>query len=487
MRDHIAIKNLFEAVQTAAIFPDSKTFCDAIPKMELSSIETNFEHQSKLASFDIKQFVLQHFELPEKIASSFVANKNGTVEAHIEALWSVLLREPTVSNAGTLLTLPKSYIVPGGRFGEIYYWDSYFTMLGLQVAGKIEWIEHMIFNFAHLIQTVGYIPNGNRTYYIGRSQPPFFSLMVDLLASIKGDQVLSNYLPIMQKEYDFWMQTMRAVELADRAILNRYWDENETPRPEAYKEDMELAHQSNLPAPTMYRHIRAAAESGWDFSTRWFKEANDFATIHTTDIIPVDLNALLYQVENILAKAHQLAGHEEQVNHFTKAKEERKKLLVKYCWHPSLEIYCDYDFVNKKPKDTISLAICYPLFTKMASNQEAAAVAKCIEEKLLFEGGLITTTNESGQQWDSPNGWAPLQWIAVKGLMHYGYDALANKIMQRWLTLNRNVFARTGKMMEKYNVVNTALEAGGGEYEGQDGFGWTNGVFLAMTDLVKKG
>ncbi len=484
MRDHTQLKVLFDAVQFSGLFSDSKTFCDAVPLTELATIEAKFQAEKELPNFDLLLFINRHFILPEKVASAFIADKTGTVEKHIENLWPALLRQPDASNSGTLLALPHEYIVPGGRFREIYYWDSYFTMLGLKAAGKVDLIERMIQNFAHLIQTVGYIPNGNRTYYIGRSQPPFFSLMVELLASIKGNEAFQDYLPMMQKEYDFWMNDNHFVPVGGAGKLNRYWDENATPRPEAYKEDIELASHANQPSSVIYRHIRAAAASGWDFSTRWFKEAADFGTIHTTEIIPVDLNALLYMVESILEKVYQDFGDAKKATSFQNVKATRKELLQKYCWHASENIYCDYDFIAKKQKNTLSLAMCFPLFAQIATKEQAANIATCLEANFLCEGGLITTINESGQQWDSPNGWAPLQWVAVQGLLNYGYVDLAHTIIERWLNLNRQVFARTGKMMEKYNVVNMSLEAGGGEYEGQDGFGWTNGVFLAMKAIV---
>lgn len=484
MRDHTEIKNLFNAVQTGTIFLDSKTFCDCIPKEDLLNIQKKYDAESELPNFDLKQFVFTHFELPEKFASSIVANKNDTVEAHLENLWTALLRQPDSVTKGSLLALPNKYIVPGGRFGEIYYWDSYFTMLGLKEAGKQELIENMVDNFAHLIHTQGYIPNGNRTYYIGRSQPPFFALMVQLLSTIKGEELLLKYEEVLQKEYDFWMLGKHTIQL-EGGVLNRYWDENTTPRPEAYKEDIELANESSQVPENIYRNIRAAAESGWDFSTRWFKDAKNFSTIHTTEIIPVDLNALLYLFEGVMENCYLVKGDTNKATAFNKAQAQRKQLILKYCWNEKLNTFCDYDAKAQQIKETISLAMMFPLYANIASVEQAQKVQQCLAENLLFDGGLATTVNTSGQQWDSPNGWAPLQWIAVKGLMNYNYDQLSNMVMERWMNLNRQVFARTGKMMEKYNVVDTALEAGGGEYEGQDGFGWTNGVFLAMKTLVQ--
>jgi alpha,alpha-trehalase len=482
MRDHTEIQDLFNRVQTENIFPDSKTFCDCKPKLDLAELENKFEIEKVSPEFDLKAFVLFNFELPEKIASTVVADTNDTVEAHIEKLWAVLLRQPDKQNGGTLLPLPFPYIVPGGRFGEIYYWDSYFTMLGLKVAGKVDLIESMAKNFSHLIDTVGYIPNGNRSYYIGRSQPPFFALIIKLLSEIKGNEVLVEYLEVLEKEYAYWMQGDCTVKISNR-ILNRYWDENNTPRPEAYKEDIELAKTATAPAAQVYKDIRAAAASGWDFSTRWFKNEKDFSSIHTTEIVPVDLNALMYLFESVLEAAYLQNGDNDKATALKFAKTKRLELVLQYCWNTSLNTFCDYDVKDGKVKNTISLAMMFPLYAQMATEAQAKMVVDCLTQNLLFDGGVATTLNTSGQQWDSPNGWAPLQWITLIALKNYGYDEIAETIKNRWIQLNRQVFARTGKMMEKYNVVDTQLEAGGGEYEGQDGFGWTNGVFLAMTAI----
>ena len=181
-------------------------------------------------------------------------------------------------------------------------------MLGLRASGRIDMIESMVENFSYLIDKVGHIPNGNRSYYVGRSQPPFYSLMVKLLSDEKGLGMLVKHLPYLKKEYDFWMNgnekltaennaLHRVVLMPNGEILNRFWDENNTPRPESYKEDVELSHQSTQEPSVLFRHLRAAAESGWDFSSRWFRETDSFASIHTTDIIPIDLNCLLYHLE----------------------------------------------------------------------------------------------------------------------------------------------------------------------------------------------
>lgn len=490
--DSLEIHNLsplFEDVQRSNLFEDSKTFPDCEPKKDLQHILDNYLSIKGNVDFNLKEFINQYFILPKAYASGFSSNLNNSTKDHVEKLWNVLTRQPDKVKS-SLIALPHPYIVPGGRFGEIYYWDSYFTMLGLRVSGRTDLIQHMVDNFSYLIDQIGYIPNGNRTYYLGRSQPPFFSLMVKLLSREKGDATLLNYLPQIEKEYSFWMSdsenlssTQNAlshvVKLPDGEILNRYWDANDTPRPEAYKEDVELAHGSSNPKE-LYRHIRAAAESGWDFSSRWFREPNQFSTIHTTEIIPVDLNCLLMFQEELLSKIYKIKGESKKQQQYEKLATNRKAAIQKYCWNESEKFYFDYDLIAQQPKSYLTLAGVFPLFFKVAETSQAKVVASVVEKKFLQKGGLTTTLLNTGQQWDAPNGWAPLQWITYMGCHNYGQSELANKVKKAWLNTNDEVFRNTGKMMEKYNVMGSGDAGGGGEYPNQDGFGWTNGVYLAM-------
>ena len=498
---------LFVDIQMSNIFPDSKTFVDCIPKFDSETIlekysvlKNELPESSKLSGswqiYDLKGFILDNFKLPETTTTVFETNQAQSVEEHIKNLWPILLREADTESlvkicnldqnssgfiiqGSSLIPLPHSYIVPGGRFGEVYYWDSYFTMLGLAVHQKWEVIENMIDNFAHLINTIGHIPNGNRTYYKTRSQPPFFALMVSILEEKKGENVWDKYKDSILKECNFWMsdseqltdqnQASRRVVKVGDYVVNRYWDDSATPRPESYREDVETAHESTQPAEIVYRNLRAGAESGWDFSSRWFKDSKNISTIYTTDIIPVDLNCLLYFYESRLdSKPYRFL------------KPIRFEFIRQKCWNEEENFFCDFDFKLNKTTDVISLAGIFPLFFQIATEYQAKKVAERIEKDFLKDGGLITSLHTTGQQWDSPNGWAPLQWIAYKGLKNYGFDELADEIKSRWLNLNKKVFEATGKMMEKYNVCDTELLGGGGEYPNQDGFGWTNGVYLKM-------
>lgn len=502
---------LFHEVQMQRIFPDGKTFVDCTPKRAVKDIMYDFG-MMKGPNMDLKKFVLDNFNTPVTPQLNYVTQEKD-VAAHIKNLWSVLKRQPDKAVEGSsLLPLPHPYIVPGGRFREVYYWDSYFTMLGLKESGEVETIENMIDNFAYLIDTYGHIPNGNRSYYISRSQPPFFSLMVELLAGIKGQDVYKKYIPALQKEYAYWMRgaetlkngeaKLALVKMTNGDLLNRYWDDNETPRQESYREDVltadtfamnkmatmrfasaeaEAAMRKQLRAEA-FRHLRAGAASGWDFSTRWFADGKSIHTIQTTDIIPVDLNALLYQLETTLSKALQLTGNQAKSTAFGTRASKRANLINKYCWNEKLSYYTDYNFVTSQKAELITPAGMYPFcFLPAASLQgKMKNAADNIRQHLFRGGGVLTTTNMGHQQWDAPNGWAPLQWMTIWALERNKENILAEFIARRWMTLNKDVFARTGKLMEKYNVLNTKLDAGGGEYPSQDGFGWTNGVLLAL-------
>jgi alpha,alpha-trehalase len=363
-------------------------------------------------------------------------------------------------------------------------------MLGLQVSGEKEMAKNIVDNCDFLIQTIGFVPNGNRAYFLSRSQPPYFSLMVELLVEIYDDESLfEKYLPSLLKEYDFWMDgadeiftknpNKRVVKLENESILNRYYDANNTPRPESYVIDI-LDKKKTL-NPDFFSNLRSACESGWDFSSRWFADAQDILTIQTNHILPLDLNSLLYNYEKTLSKLFSKTDGEKS-NFYKNKSEKRKTAIQKYFYDKKQGLFSDYNFREKLISNLISAAIAYPLFLNIATEEQARNTAEKIEKFLLKDGGIITTDVISGQQWDAPNAWAPLQWICFKGLKNYGFDNLAEKIKNNWCKNVERVYENTGKLMEKYNAMDTSQKAGGGEYPNQDGFGWTNGVYLKFKE-----
>lgn len=488
------LEELFVDVQHQKIFPDQKTFVDCVPNYPASEILENYRTYKKAAANDLLEFIKAHFTLPVAVKQPAHVY-NYTIDEHISELWNLLARDAN-KNGGTLIALPKPSIVPGGRFREVFYWDTYFTMLGLQVAGHIEQLQNMIDNFAYLLDHFGRIPNGNRTYFLTRSQPPFFSHMIALLREVKGTEILLKYLPQLTAEYKFWMQgadllkaehpsNQHTVLLETGETANRYWDEMNTPRAEGYAADLKTHAQASADPSDHYRHLRGACESGWDFSGRWFKDGHHIQSIHTCDLVPVDLNCLLWHLEQTLAEAYTLDGKPETAATYATNAANRKAMIEGMLWNEKEEVYTDYDFVAKQPSVAITIAMAYPLFCGIASPEHAALVLERMEKDFLKPGGLLTTLVQTGQQWDAPNGWAPLQWIGYKAAINYQHTDLARRIADNWMKNIERVFGSTGKLMEKYNVVDTSLLAGGGEYLNQDGFGWTNGVYVKLKSLEK--
>ncbi|WP_115529783.1 alpha,alpha-trehalase TreA [Xanthomonas campestris] len=488
----LAYPELFQAVQRGELFDDQKHFVDFLPLRDPALINADYLAQHEHAGFDLRKFVDANFEESPPVQTDAI-RQDTALREHIDALWPKLVRSQTnVPAHSSLLALPHPYVVPGGRFREVYYWDSYFTMLGLVKSGETTLSRQMLDNFAYLIDTYGHIPNGNRTYYLSRSQPPFFSYMVELQAGVEGETVYQRYLPQLQKEYAYWMQggddlqpgqaARHVVSLADGSVLNRYWDERDPPRPEAWLHDTRTAAEAHdRPAADVYRDLRAGAESGWDYTSRWLADGKTLSTIRTTAIVPIDLNSLLYHLERTLAQACAHTGTACSQDYAALA-QQRKQAIDAHLWNAA-GYYADYDWQTRTLSNQVTAAALYPLFAGLASDDHAKRTATSVRARLLRPGGLATTALKTGQQWDEPNGWAPLQWVAVDGLRRYGEDGLARTIGERFLTQVQALFAREHKLVEKYGLDADAAGGGGGEYALQDGFGWTNGVTLMLLNL----
>ena len=483
---------LFVAVQTAQVYPDQKAFVDATPQADPATILADWHAQHGRPGFSLKAFVDAHFAPPVDTPVNPPADQD--LREHIDWLWPALTRRtPDAPPGSSLLPLPRPYVVPGGRFREGYYWDSWFTMLGLQAAGREDLVDDMVENFASEIDRFGHVPNGNRSYYLSRSQPPFFALMVELAASKEGDAALQKWLPQMRREHAYWMRgagrlapgqaEANVVRLADGTLLNRYWDDADTPRPESYLQDVQTARDApGRPQAEVWRDLRAAAESGWDFSSRWFGDGRTLATIRTTSIVPVDLNALMVAMERAIARGCALAADKPCAAEFDARAKRRVAAIDRHLWHPD-GYYADYDWRLGRLRDAKTAAMLYPLFVGAARPDRAARTLRTAECALLQPGGLATTTARTGQQWDAPNGWAPLQWIADQAARRYHRPALAQAIDARFLASVERVYASEHKLEEKYVVDGSGGAGGGGEYPLQDGFGWTNGVVLEMLAL----
>ena len=281
------------------------------------------------------------------------------------------------------------------------------------------------------------------------------------------------------------MAVKKLVCLPDGSILNRYCDELSVPRQESWADDVATAAAGKRDKNIIYNHLRSAAESGLDFSSRWLADDQDLSSIETADIIPVDLNCLLYHTEQLLAEYYARNDDGDKKLFYDSRAEKRQQTIRQYCFNIKERNFYDYHWIQKKQTGKFTAASFFPLWLlPSASNKvNGKAAAKKLKLALLKEGGVQTTEIANNQQWDAPNGWAPMQWAVISALERSGQQELAADIAHRWIRLNDDVYQRTGKLMEKYNVADIHLEAGGGEYPGQDGFGWTNGVLLA---LIKK-
>lgn len=494
-----ALGALYADVQLARprLFPDSKTFADARAKRPPAEISRAYAAARSAPGFSLQKFVEENFDLPRAAAGDFKSDTAQSMEDHIRALWPALTRAADVPDPqSTLIPLPNAYVVPGGRFREVYYWDSYFTMLGLLESKQFDLVRSILNNFAHLIATVGHIPNGNRTYYLSRSQPPYFAAMVGRYAAATDTAQALRYLDALEKEHAFWMDGAarlapgtahrRVVRLPDGAILNRYWDDRPDPRPESFREDYELAQ--TLPEArreAFYRNIRASAESGWDFSSRWMRDPKDLRTLETIDLAPVDLNSLLHHAERTIAalRAFRKApGDAEAAGRFNAAADARRQALQRHMYDAAGGFFFDVRWRSaERVTDRPTLAAASPLYFGLATAEQGRAVAARLEREFARGGGFVTTLIASGQQWDAPNGWPPLQWLTIEAVRRYGRGELADNMRDRWIALNRRTYRVTGKMTEKYDVVDVNRPAGGGEYPTQDGFGWTNGVGLVLS------
>lgn len=515
---------LLEKVQLAGIFHDSKTFVDLKLKYSQSEVLANFaklmnESMRNPTREQLNIFVKTNFEDGNELTNWSPPDFNpsppilDTIKdpilkqfaKDIIGIWPKLGRrvDPAVVQQPerySFVPVPNGFIVPGGRFKELYYWDSYWIVRGLLISNMVETAKGMIENLLYLVENIGYIPNGSRVYYLGRSQPPLLTAMVAEYIEKTGDLAwLQKHLPTVEKELHYWLNRQNVtVKFNGKSyVLLRYIaDKSLTgPRPESYNEDYKVA--SELPQrqrEKFYFEMKSAAESGWDFSSRWFATANNSSignrtNVHASRILPVDLNA-------IFAGALELAGNFRNI---LKNKREARKWwsLAKYwrasikavLWHRTDGVWYDYDSHAKAPRRHFYPSCVTPLWSGAVEELDAPFYASRIVRYLLtidalkYPGGIPTSLEKSGEQWDFPNAFPPLQSIVIAGLEASGYEearVLAREQANIWIKANYLGYSKWQKMFEKYSAVEPGTGGGGGEYILQDGFGWTNGIILEL-------
>ena len=430
-----------------------------------------------------------------------------------------------------LLYLPNPYVVPGGRFNEMYGWDSYFIILGLVEDKRTDLAREMVENFFFEIENYGAILNANRTYYFTRSQPPFLTSMIREVYEHQTGKPLSKAwlakaYSYAQRDYALWSAPPH---LAGDTGLARYDDIGEGPVPEMaddsnYYPDVIrwlLAHPQihtdylveapDNPTPAQaaelaktscdiavskvcakahvdghrlssdfYRGDRAMRESGFDPSFRFGPFSGS-----TNHYAPVCLNSLLYKYERDMARFATLLGRTAEVAQWNRRAAARRAAINKYLWNPGTRMFYDCNFTTHQQSTYNYVTAFYPLWAKLASPQQATELDRHLS---LFghEGGLAMSDFESGTQWDLPYGWAPTNWLAIKGLDQYGFTADAGRLAAAFSQTIRQNFEHDGTIREKYNVVSGSanVEVATGYKSNVVGFGWTNGVYLEMNDLL---
>nr|WP_193787159.1 trehalase family glycosidase [Legionella lansingensis] len=400
-----------------------------------------------------------------------------------------------------LLYLPHPYVVPGGRFNEMYGWDSFFIELGLLENNRLILARNMIDNLLYEIDHYGTILNANRTYYLQRSSPPLLTQMIlAYYYKTLDKEWLKTTLPGINKLYQYWVSPPH---LIPELHLSRYYAKGEGPCPEESTEyyskvlayfkthhvkdyDKSLYYNENTNQLTklFYRADRSLRESGLDITAKY----GPFGAA-ILDYAPVDLNVLLYKMEEDTHEIYQILKEPAVAEIWAKRAKERAQRINRYLWDKDMGFYFDYNFKTKRLRRYIYATTFYPLWAGIASKEQAKAVVSNTP-RLLGKGGLLTSTNNLGFQWDAPFGWAPLQYFAVYGLERYGYRELAVDVANRFINSVDEGYKKTHTIFEKYDVetlsTRTTNKIKFSYATNETGFGWTNGVYLDFVNFINQ-
>uniref|UniRef100_A0A0M3JQS4 Trehalase n=1 Tax=Anisakis simplex TaxID=6269 RepID=A0A0M3JQS4_ANISI len=510
---------LLRAVNIHSIFNDSKTFVDMPmkqdPKHVLDEFNKRFPQMTaeRIERDDLIAFLNEFFSPPgteledcelsdwQPYPPDLMAISDKTLRKFaldLNQIWKMLCRKvkPDLKNSDrhSLIYVPNEFVVPGGRFREYYYWDAYWIIKGLLACGMNVTTKSMLENLASVVDRYGFVPNGGRVYYLERSQPPFLSSMVyEYFEKTHDIDFLRDILPALAKEFHFW-QTNRTVSVIGLNQSNytvyRYRTNSNVPRPESYREDITVAKQ--LPAEAralLYQNIASSAESGWDFSTRWFADGETLASVQTTSIVPVDLNAIMCLNMDLLKYFYRTVGNFSESKKYNRMKNDFMYAMQYVFYNDTHGAWFDYNIETLKHNTKFYASIALPLFGdcyQLLNMAKSERIYKFMSKSGVFDypSGVPTSLIDSGQQWDFPNGWSPLNHMIIEGLrksLNPEMQEQAFKLAQKWVHGNYKVFEATGHMWEKYDVIGTVPKPGvGGEYSVQPGFGWSNGAILDL-------
>nr|QIJ96702.1 trehalase 1 [Glyphodes pyloalis] len=520
--------DLLHFVQMARLYPDSKSFVDMHMRRDPEEILEDFDQllnssQRNPTREQIQAFVNENFneevEIENWLPSDYTENPKFLLGIRDEKLrqygkdlngiWPNLGRKVKASvlenpDRYSLIPIPNGFIVPGGRFREIYYWDTYWIIEGLLISGMPETAKGMIDNLIQLLKKLGHVPNGSRYYYQERSQPPLLTAMVSLYIRETGDtKFLKDNIEALEDELRYWLDTQIVTfdKGEETHTLLRYYSPSKGPRPESYYEDYSGAQnfQSNDRQTEYYIDLKSAAESGWDFSTRWFMDADgnnsgNLSTIHTKDIVPVDLNAIFANALQNMAYFEGLLKNTRRASHWAYLAKQWRSTIQEVFWDEDDGIWYDYSLSLGKHRKYFYPSNVAPLWMgavdKRLVKKHSARVLEYLAKShgLDFPGGVPVSLINSGEQWDFPYAWPPLVSVVVNALEALDTEEgkkVAFRVAETWVRACHKGFLESKQMFEKYDVEVPGRFGGGGEYTVQTGFGWANGVVLEF--LTKYG
>lgn len=514
---------LLETFQMAGLYNDSKTFVDMKLKQSPDDTLTHFDTlmattKNNPTRDDLYNFIAENFDGTNKEFENWTPtdfnenpvflNKIKKTEyrdwaSKLNSLWLILGRKMTADVAAnnelySIIHVPNPVIVPGGRFREFYYWDSYWIVRGLLLSEMYTTCKGMLENFLSIIERFGYIPNGGRIYYTKRSQPPLLSAMIKAYVDTTHDkQFAIDSVDTLEQEFQFFMNN-HTVEVNGH-VLAYYGDKSSGPRPESYKEDVDSSRIFNTDEEKeeYYSELKAAAESGMDFSSRWFINAEGtnkgtLTNLKTRSIIPVELNAILFWNAKIISEFYLYKGNAVKAAEYECKAQEIQQAIDAVLWNEEAGAWLDYDMINNKPRNYFVPTNLSPLWMNCYNASDSQHIADRVLHYITtngldnYPGGVPNTLEDTGEQWDFPNVWPPMQYILVKGLANLPDQRckdLAKKWAERWVLSNYLAFTDRGDMYEKYDATEIGGHGGGGEYDTQIGFGWSNGVIMELLDI----
>lgn len=535
--------------------PDSKMFVDRPLRFDAEKVLKRFKKLERNASeAKLKRFLLENFypspedddqiipcipgdfsEFPPRFLLMYPSEHPGREFAmFIKSQWKKLCRIFQSANdrlgnlqtfdtnpRSSLIPLPYPFIIPGGRFREVYYWDTLWIVHGLLACDMTLSAINAVRNLLYLVKELGFVPNGNRVYYLNRSHPPVLSECVWIVfehlpaESVKLMWILEA-LPTIEQEYLGYIEcrTIRSPTNSDKfGPLAAYRVKTDRPRPESYREDVNAAKKAKqrdykIRRAQVYQDLASAAESGWDFSSRWLDDVLlGISSIRTSKVIPVCLNAVLLRTERILSDLYgylerktpmfsdtSANKYRERSIKYAKAAENRSKAIMSNLWSDRHGIWMDLDIESNLHSEIVSAAAVMAVWAEAWRGHWQETDATLFVDTLMNRsglirfGGMVATSENSEEQWDYPNMWPPLSELAISGLrkLHREFPACgagkaAEEIAMRTLRSIYRGWRSSGEMHEKYDATDDGGRHGfGGEYAPQIGFGWTNGVALKL-------